>query len=86
MLPRTSCPQETAKSAGVARSLTFIFSLCRLPEKEWAAAGLRVPSTIRLSRLDCLEQSLFRKRLGFLAATDRNEIQRIWSSEIRLDF
>jgi mRNA interferase MazF len=54
--------------------------------KEWTAAGLRVASTVRLSRLDCLEQSLFRKRLGFLAETDRNETKRIWSSEIRLVF
>jgi len=26
--------------------------------KDWANSGLRVPSTVRLSRLDCLEKKL----------------------------
>ena len=30
----------------------------------WSAAGLRKPSAVRLSRLDCLEQSLLIARLG----------------------
>lgn len=29
--------------------------------ENWQAAGLRVPSTVRLSRLDCLEQVLLAK-------------------------
>ena len=33
--------------------------------QNWSAAGLRVASTVRLSRLDCLEQHLLRRRLGF---------------------
>jgi len=29
--------------------------------QDWREKGLRVPSTVRLSRLDCLEQSLLRR-------------------------
>src|SRR5262245_20225542 len=52
----------------------------------WAKSGLRVPSTIRLSRLDCLEQSLFRRRLGVLERGDGDEIKRVWGTEIGLRF
>jgi mRNA interferase MazF len=36
---------------------------------DWQAAGLRLPSTVRLSRLDCLEQSLLIRRLGVNSAS-----------------
>jgi mRNA interferase MazF len=52
----------------------------------WSAAGLRVASTVRLSRLDCLEQNLLRRRLGALAATDVVQVKRVWAQEIRLNF
>ncbi|ARI83674.1 hypothetical protein BH695_4395 [Microcystis aeruginosa PCC 7806SL] len=32
--------------------------------KDWANSGLRVPSTVRLSRLDCLEKNLLLAKLG----------------------
>jgi len=51
-----------------------------------AAAGLRVASTVRLSRLDCLEQYLLRRRLGLLAPNDAEQMKRVWSNEIRLRF
>jgi mRNA interferase MazF len=54
--------------------------------QEWAAAGLRVPSTVRLSRLDCLEQHLLHRRLGVLAQSDADQLKRIWANEIRLRF
>ena len=54
--------------------------------QNWSAAGLRVASTVRLSRLDCLEQSLLRRRLGIVAHNDAQELKRIWTSEIRLRF
>ena len=54
--------------------------------QNWAAAGLRVASTVRLSRLDCLEQHLLLRRLGVLAATDAEQLKRIWANEIRLRF
>lgn len=37
---------------------------------DWKVAGLRVPSTVRLSRLDCLEQSLLFRKLGAICAAD----------------
>jgi len=39
-----------------------------LPCKNGLSAGLRVPSTVRLSRLDYLEQSLLRRKLGTIPA------------------
>ena len=54
--------------------------------QNWAAAGLRVASTARMSRLDCLEQTLLRRRLGVLAPSDAEQLKRVWASEIRLRF
>jgi len=54
--------------------------------QNWSAAGLRVASTVRLSRLDCLEQILLRRRLGVLAPTDAEQLKRVWANEIRLRF
>ena len=54
--------------------------------QNWAAAGLRVASTVRLSRLDCLEQLLLRRRLGILAPVDAEQLKRVWANEIRLRF
>jgi len=54
--------------------------------QNWSAAGLRMASTVRLSRLDCLEQSLLRRRLGVLAQSDSEQLKRVWANEIRLRF
>ena len=53
---------------------------------DWKAAGLRVPSTIRLSRLDCLEQVVLRQKLGALSLNDAQRIKQNWTSQIRLQF
>jgi PemK-like, MazF-like toxin of type II toxin-antitoxin system len=37
---------------------------------DWKVSGLRAPSTVRLSRLDCLEQSLLIVRIGGISARD----------------
>jgi mRNA interferase MazF len=52
----------------------------------WQAAGLRVASTARLSRLDCLEQSLLARRLGKLAVSDATQLKSIWRQHIQLQF
>jgi mRNA interferase MazF len=57
-----------------------------VPLGDWSKAGLRVPSTVRLSRLDCLEQSVLRRRLGMVSQSDALELKRIWAKEIRLQF
>ena len=56
------------------------------PGEIWLAAGLRVPSTVRLSRLDCLEQFLLHRRLGSLTTTDAAALKSAWQKEIQLRF
>jgi mRNA interferase MazF len=54
--------------------------------QNWRAAGLRVASTVRLSRLDCLEQNLLRRRLGMVDRSDAGQLKQVWANEIRLRF
>jgi mRNA interferase MazF len=52
----------------------------------WAESGLRVVSTVRLSRLDCLEQSLFSKKIGKVSEADAVNLKKVWSEFIELQF
>jgi mRNA interferase MazF len=54
--------------------------------QNWLAAGLRVASTVRLSRLDCLEQNLLRRRLGMVDQRDAGQLKQVWANKIRLRF
>ena len=54
--------------------------------QDWQAEGLRVASTVRLSRLDCLEQKVLRRKLGVLSRNDAQRIKQIWSNQIQLRF
>ncbi len=53
---------------------------------DWAAAGLRVASTARLARLDCLEQSLLIHRLGTLSPADAQCTKAIWNQYVKPQF
>ncbi len=53
---------------------------------DWQAAGLRVASTVRLSRLDCLEQPLLFCRLGTLSAADKQTIETTWDLHVKPQF
>jgi mRNA interferase MazF len=53
---------------------------------DWRASGLRVPSTVRLSRLDCLEQSLLTARIGAISSDDARKVKLIWSTRVTLQF
>jgi mRNA interferase MazF len=53
---------------------------------QWEESGLRVLSTVRLSRLDCLEISLFRKKVGQLSEMDAMELKRVWQESFSLQF
>ena len=53
---------------------------------DWKASGLRVASTVRLSRLDCLEQSLLFHRLGPLSTVDAGQIKAKWDLHVKLQF
>jgi mRNA interferase MazF len=57
-----------------------------VPLANWQAAGLRVPSTVRLSRLDCLEQILLAKNLGKISSGDARQIKQVWVQQIQLRF
>lgn len=61
-------------------------SLTDVSLQDWSASGLRVPSTVRLSRLDCLEQSLFTFRLGVVETTDAQHIKDVWTFYVKLQF
>jgi mRNA interferase MazF len=52
----------------------------------WQQSGLRVPSVVRLARLDCLEQSLLIARIGHISETDAQTILNIWLAEIKPRF
>jgi mRNA interferase MazF len=53
---------------------------------DWAQSGLRVASTVRLSRLDCLERSLLLKKLGELSASDAQALMEIWIQHVKPNF
>lgn len=53
---------------------------------DWAGAGLKLPSTVRLARLDCLEHSLLLHRLGKLTSSDRTQLQAVWEKSIHPQF
>ena len=53
---------------------------------DWAAAGLRVASTVRLARLDCLEQSLLFRWLGSLTPTDAQILRAVWDIHVKPRF
>jgi mRNA interferase MazF len=54
--------------------------------KDWQAGGLRAASTVRLSRLDCLEQSLLLHRLGNVSAADGQQLKSVWASYVKPQF
>ena len=53
---------------------------------DWAAEGLVVASTVRLSQLDCLEQVLLRHRLGRISQRDVLLVKTAWSQHVHLRF
>lgn len=54
--------------------------------QDWPAEGLRRPSTVRLSRLDCLEQILLQRRLGAVSPGEAQRLKQVWAHQIRLRF
>ena len=69
-----------AVTSAAARSATDVAI------QDWSAAGLRAPSIVRLSRLDCLEGMLLRRRLGVTSQADAQRLKRCWAEQIRLGF
>lgn len=61
-------------------------SLSDVPLNDWQASGLRAPSTVRLSRLDCLEQGLLVHRLGRISPLDSNRVKSAWGQHVKPQF
>lgn len=53
---------------------------------DWQASGLRGASTVRLFRLDCLEQSLLIARIGAISSADAQAVKQVWASEVKPNF
>lgn len=53
---------------------------------DWAASGLRIASTVRLSRLDCLEKSLLLIKIGRISDGDAELLKAAWEKFIKLQF
>lgn len=53
---------------------------------DWEASGLRVASTVRLSRLDCLEKSLLLAKIGRISEADASQLKIVWSQHIKPQF
>ena len=53
---------------------------------DWSSSGLRVASNVRLSRLDCLENSLLLAKIGQISPADAEQLKRIWDMYIKPQF
>ena len=54
--------------------------------REWQASGLRVPSTVRLARIDCLDQSLLFRRIGVISKSDGQVCKSAWDAHVKPRF
>jgi mRNA interferase MazF len=61
-------------------------TLTDVPLHDWQSSGLRTPSTVRLSRLDCLDQVLLRGRIGAISKADSTNIKNVWAAHIKPQF
>jgi mRNA interferase MazF len=57
-----------------------------IPLKHWQESGLKIPSTVRLSRLDSLEKSILLTKIGHISATDAENILNVWISFVKPQF
>jgi len=52
--------------------------------RDWKQAGLVVPSTVRLLRLDSLEGSLMLRQLGRISRRDARSVMNVWVTDMQL--
>ncbi len=57
-----------------------------VPLSDWQPSGLRCASTVRLSRLDCLEQSLLITRIGMISRAAGETVKHTWVRSIKPQF
>jgi mRNA interferase MazF len=53
---------------------------------DWVVSGLRVASTVRLSRLDCLEKSLLIAKIGQISEADAQQLKIVWETNVKPQF
>lgn len=53
---------------------------------DWRQSGLKTASTVRLSRLDCLEQSLLKTRIGAISPSDAKAVRQVWATYVHPQF
>ena len=69
-----------AVTSAMPRTITDV------PLDDWRSSGLRVASTVRLSRLDCLEQSLLVFQLGHISSADAQRLRAVWAAHLSPQF
>ncbi len=57
-----------------------------IPLKDWSSSGLRTHSTVRVSRLDCLEQALLLAKIGRISNVDASQVKTVWGQFIKPEF
>ena len=53
---------------------------------DWSVSGLRVASTVRLFRLDCLEKSLLLAKIGQISQADAAAVKQVWEFYVKPQF
>ncbi|MEG4290579.1 type II toxin-antitoxin system PemK/MazF family toxin [Microcoleus sp. C2C3] len=53
---------------------------------DWSVSGLRVASTVRLFRLDCLEKSLLLAKIGQISQADAAAVKQVWELYVKPQF
>jgi mRNA interferase MazF len=69
-----------AVTSAKPRSQTDVFL------NDWSVSGLRVASTVRLSRLDCLEKSLLLAKIGQISQADAAAVKQVWDLYVKPQF
>jgi mRNA interferase MazF len=77
---------EGADAVVAAVTSTAARSSTDVPLADWRTSGLRAASTVRLSRLDCLEQTLLIGRIGTISPNDGRAVKQAWSTYVQLQF
>jgi PemK-like, MazF-like toxin of type II toxin-antitoxin system len=57
-----------------------------VPLVDWQLSGLRRASTVRLSRLDCIEQHLLIARIGTISNNDAGRVKDAWIKQVKPQF
>ncbi|PSB44611.1 PemK-like protein [filamentous cyanobacterium Phorm 6] len=70
----------SAVTSAKPRSQTDVFL------NDWSVSGLRVASTVRLSRLDCLEKSLLLAKIGQISQADAAAVKQVWELYVKPQF